>query len=82
MKIAPFVLCGTMHKKKGGGEQLYEKIVQLKLTAVAKRGGEVAGNARKQIETQTGKPVITQQNAKDFARLIEDIANNHQPKEK
>lgn len=56
MKIAPFVLCGTMHKKKEGGEQLYEKIVQLKLTAVAKRGGEVAGNARKQIETQTGKP--------------------------
>ncbi|SUT97872.1 Uncharacterised protein [Actinobacillus lignieresii] len=27
--------------------------------AVAKRGGAVAGNARKEIEAQTGKPVIS-----------------------
>ena len=41
---------------------------------VAKRGGNVAGNARKEIEAQTGKPVITQQNALDFAKLIGEIA--------
>lgn len=42
---------------------------------VAKRGGAIAGNARKEIESQTGKPVITQKNAVDFAKLIEDVNN-------
>ncbi|VEI44752.1 Uncharacterised protein [Actinobacillus equuli] len=37
--------------------------------AVAKRGGTVAGNARKEIEAQTG----SKQNAIDFAKLIEDV---------
>jgi len=37
---------------------------------VARSGGEVAGNARKDIETRTGKPVITSQNAADFSNLI------------
>ena len=41
--------------------------------AVAKRGGTVAGNARKEIEGQTGKSVISKQNAIDFAKLIEDV---------
>ena len=41
--------------------------------AVAKRGGRVAGNARKEIEQQTGKPVITSKNAVDFSRLIADV---------
>ena len=31
--------------------------------AVAKQGGKVAGNARKEIESQTGRPVITSDNA-------------------
>lgn len=31
--------------------------------AVAKQGGKVAGNARKEIEAQTGRPVITADNA-------------------
>lgn len=44
--------------------------------AVAKRGGTVAGNARKEIEAQTGKPVISKQNAIDFAKLIEDVTKN------
>ncbi len=42
--------------------------------AVAKEGGTVAGNARKDIEARTGKPVITQKNALDFSGLIEDVA--------
>lgn len=41
---------------------------------VTQRGGTVAGNARKEIEAQTGKPVLSRQNAVDFAKLIEDVA--------
>ena len=41
--------------------------------AVAQSGGEVAGNARRDIEKRTGKPVITAQNAVDFSRLIADV---------
>ncbi|MBP6903865.1 MAG: phage antirepressor protein [Bacilli bacterium] len=40
---------------------------------VAKEGGTVAGNARKDIEARTGKSVITQKNAFDFSKLIEDV---------
>ena len=31
---------------------------------VAKEGGTIAGNARKEIESKTGRKVITQKNAK------------------
>ena len=41
---------------------------------VAKRGGSIAGNARKEIEKETGKSVVTSQNAIDFGKLIEDVA--------
>lgn len=37
---------------------------------VAKRVGKIAGNARREIKEETGKPVITSRNAIDFARLI------------
>lgn len=40
---------------------------------VARRGGNIAGNARKEIEQKTGKPVITSKNAVDLSRLIEDV---------
>lgn len=40
---------------------------------VAKEGGSVAGNARKEIEQKTGKSVITSKNAVDLSRLIEDV---------
>ena len=40
---------------------------------VARSGGEVAGNARKDIEARTGEAVITSQNAIDFGRLISDV---------
>lgn len=46
----------------------------------AKSGGEVAGNARHDIEKRTGKSVITSQNAAELnavvTQLIEDIADN------
>ena len=40
---------------------------------VAKKGGSIAGNARKEIEKETGKPVITSKNAVDLSKLIEDV---------
>ena len=40
---------------------------------VAKSGGDVAGNARKDIEIRTGKPVITPKNAVDFTKLISHV---------
>ena len=42
--------------------------------AVAKRGGKIAGNTRKEIEKDTGKSVITKKNAIDFSALLSDIA--------
>lgn len=41
--------------------------------AVALRGGQIAGNARKEIEGDTGKPVISEKNAIDLSRLLPDI---------
>jgi len=40
---------------------------------VTKRGGGVAGNARKEIEEQTGESVITSKDAIDFAQLFTDV---------
>ncbi|MBQ9043929.1 MAG: hypothetical protein IJ111_14090 [Eggerthellaceae bacterium] len=37
---------------------------------VARRGGAVAGQARKAIEAQTGKPVVTSMNALDFVNAF------------
>ena len=47
---------------------------------VAKEGGEVAGNARKDIEERTGKPVITSKNAVDFSNLISDVIDTEYDK--
>lgn len=40
---------------------------------VARRGGNVAGIARKALEGETGKPVITSMNALDFAKLLSGV---------
>ncbi len=40
---------------------------------VAKRGGNIAGNARREREEETGKPVINSKNAIDFGKLIDDV---------
>jgi len=48
--------------------------------SVAKRGGSVAGNARKEIEQQTGAPVITPKNAVDFSQLITGVLENKDEK--
>lgn len=41
---------------------------------IAREGGAVAGNARKEIEQKSGKPVISKQNAADFAKLLTEMA--------
>ena len=43
---------------------------------VARRGGRIAGNARKDIESDTGRPVITSKNAVDFGKLISDVLDD------
>ena len=51
-------------------------------TKVAKGGGSIAGNARREIEMKTGKSVITSKNAIDFSRLILDIIKSAEEDEK
>ena len=47
---------------------------------IAKQGGAVAGNARKEIESKTGRPVVTSENANTMllgqtvAGMIESVA--------
>lgn len=43
---------------------------------VARRGGNVAGVARKALEAETGKPVVTAQNAERFRQLVTDIVTD------
>lgn len=43
---------------------------------VARRGGTVAGIARRALEAETGQPVATSQNAQDFRQLISDIVED------
>lgn len=49
---------------------------------VAKGGGSIAGNARREIEMKTGKSVITSKNVIDFSRLILDIIKSAEEDEK
>lgn len=53
---------------------------------VAKQGGKVAGNARKEIESQTGRPVITSDNAQNMllgnvvVEMIEGVGDEENEK--
>jgi hypothetical protein len=49
---------------------------------VANEGGTVAGDARRNIEKHTGRPVITQKNAVDFTKILGDILDNDDIKKK
>ena len=37
---------------------------------VSHRGGRIAGNARREIEAQTGRPVITAKNASELGTVV------------
>ena len=43
---------------------------------VARRGGNVAGVARKALEAETGRSVVTPQNAESFRQLVTDIVTD------
>ena len=43
---------------------------------IAQAGGKIAGTARTQIEEQTGKPVITSDNAELLNRVVTDLIEN------
>ena len=49
---------------------------------IARRGGKVAGDARKAIEADTGTPVITAKNAMDFTHVIEFVGEATDAKDK
>ena len=42
---------------------------------IARRGGAVAGNARKEIEAETGKPIITSKNATQLNDIVTGFIN-------
>lgn len=44
--------------------------------SIARRGGKVAGIARQALEAETGKPVITAENATNFQKLLTDIVED------
>ena len=47
---------------------------------VARQGGEIARNARMELEAKTGKPVVSPLNAKDVLLLNQNIDNNKKEK--
>ena len=44
--------------------------------AVAREGGEAAGEARKAVESRTGVPVITAQNAVQLNQVVTNMIEN------
>ncbi|WP_244274968.1 hypothetical protein [Fusobacterium sp.] len=53
---------------------MQKQLQQNSLKQVAKRGGSIAGNARKEIEQEIGQSVITSKNAIDLGKLISDVS--------
>ena len=49
---------------------------------VSHRGGRVAGNARKEIEAQTGRPVITAKNAAQLGNVVRHLIEDASDKDK
>lgn len=49
---------------------------------IAKRGGSIAGNTRKEIEQETGQAVITSNNALDFASLLVKVSELKEAQDK
>ena len=45
--------------------------------AIAEKGGRIAGDARKDIEQETGKPVITSKNATQLQNLVTGLIESN-----
>ena len=52
---------------------LQKRVRVLTQEKISKRGGRVAGNARKEIEAETGKTVTTSQNAKQLQGVVTEL---------
>lgn len=61
----------TTELSKTGNPQNFEENKK-----IAREGGKIAGNTRKEIEEKTGKPVITPKNAIQLGKLIEDVIDD------
>lgn len=48
--------------------------------SIARQGGKIAGNARKEIEQNTGKPVITSKNAAQLNAVVTKLIENSDDK--
>ena len=49
--------------------------------SIARQGGKIAGNARKEIEQNTGKPVITSKKAAELNAVVTKLIENSDDKE-
>ena len=49
--------------------------------SIARQGGKIAGNARKEIEQSTGKPVITSKKAAELNAVVTKLIENSDNKE-
>lgn len=49
--------------------------------SIARQGGKIAGNARKEIEQSTGKPVITSKKAAELNAVVTKLIENSDDKE-
>ena len=43
---------------------------------VARRGGRIAGNARRELEQETGRPVVTAENAQTLQQLVTGVVED------
>ena len=43
---------------------------------VARRGGRIAGNARRELEQETGRPVVTAENAQTLQQLVTEVVED------
>ena len=54
----------------------YSNFFPFRDSSVAKRGGQVAKVARKQLESQIGHSVVTSLNAKDYFKSLTDPSDS------
>ena len=82
--LTPKRATGELHKLKNKLSLLNESVKKKSIyeegleenKKTARRGGSIAGNTRKEIEKETGKPVINSKNAIDFSRLIDGVVKD------
>ena len=67
---AKSIVSGNMAEKAEQPQGFGEK------QKVARRSGNVAGVTRKALEAETGKPLISAQNAESFRQLVTDIVTD------